>query len=155
MAIWTRFLPTLEDMPRNIESEPIDRAIGAILKGAMRTESKTQEQVAQTSGIPLVTVQRLLGGKSAWKVSQFLSIVDAIGGPRNAEVLFSDAVAYLPHLPAIEDNVSEAPSNVTDITSRGEKEFVWQGEENAFEEWDAVAKSSDSTIEIDPDTHTP
>ncbi|UAJ79994.1 helix-turn-helix transcriptional regulator [Leifsonia sp. ZF2019] len=130
-------------------SKPIDRALADVLVAAYKGRRLNQAALVEKTGIKPATMQRLMAGKAQFDVDQLFAIADAIG-TRTAADYLREAEANVD-----EASMSQAPSNVTDITSKGDKEFVWQGEENAYEEWDAVAKSQDSTIEIDPDVHTP
>lgn len=132
-------------------SRPIDRALADIFVAAYKGKRMTQAQLVEATGIKTATMQRLMAGKSAFDMDQVFSIAQHIPGGRPAFDYVKEAEAVV-----ASQNVSEAPANVTHISTRGGKrEFEWQGEEHAYQEWDAVAKSEDSTIEINPDDHTP
>lgn len=138
-------------MPRNIKVSPIDTAIARILNGEYhRYPGVTRDTIATATGIPITTVQRLFTGKSAWSTSQFVSVVNAIGTTTPADDLFRQAIEILP---AVEAELSEAEGTVSEINQR--RGYEWAGEEDATENWEAVAKDSETVIEVNPDDHTP
>lgn len=56
-----------------------NQATADVLEGARKERRMTQDQVAEKSGIPLVTLQRALSGKTSIKIGTFLTICSAIG----------------------------------------------------------------------------
>lgn len=62
-----------------MDLDTTNQAAADVLEGARNEKRLTQEQVAAASGIPLVTLQRALSGKTALKVGPFLAICAAIG----------------------------------------------------------------------------
>ncbi len=131
-------------MPRNIQTTDADRAIAAIIKGYARTLGVTQDEIAATTGIPLVGVQRLFSGKSAWKTSQLLDVAAAIGGPKDASTLLDEAVAFIPHLPA----VSEAATTTDDLERKRRQR---QAAAMTVEELEQLSGAATRDAELDSD----
>lgn len=57
----------------------VNTAFGAVLKGAVREQGKTQQGVADQLGQSFATVNRIFGGKRDITVTQFFEIADYIG----------------------------------------------------------------------------
>jgi transcriptional regulator with XRE-family HTH domain len=66
-------------VPAKNDVAPIDHALAAVLKGAYKTRSLTQEELAARTGITLTTMQRLMAGKSSFGIEQLYDLADAIG----------------------------------------------------------------------------
>lgn len=62
-----------------MDPDTTNQAAADVLEGARKEKRMTQDQVAEKSGIPLVTLQRALSGKTAIKIGTFLTICSAIG----------------------------------------------------------------------------
>lgn len=62
-----------------LTEEQINTIASATLYGLMRAEGLSQAELATRSGIPRVTVQKLLAGKQSIKLHQFLHITHGLG----------------------------------------------------------------------------
>jgi len=58
---------------------PISRAISDVLTGAYARKRLTQEDLSQRTGIPLVTLQKKLRGRSPISATDLVVIAEAIG----------------------------------------------------------------------------
>jgi transcriptional regulator with XRE-family HTH domain len=58
---------------------PISRAISDVLTGAYARKRLTQEELSQRTGIPLVTLQKKLRGRSPISATDLVVIAEAIG----------------------------------------------------------------------------
>ena len=135
------------DLDPRSTSKPIDRALADILVAAYKGKRMNQAQLVEKTGIKTATMQRLMAGKSSFDVEQLFEIADAIGTKSAADYLreATEVVA--------QRALSADAANVTHINTR--KGDGWQGEQHAREEWDAVAKDSETVIEVNPDDVTP
>lgn len=77
----------------NSHANGINGAVAAELRAERAALGLTQEQVSGLSGIPLVTVQRLLAAKRAIDVEQLDKLARALG--TTAERVMVNAVARL------------------------------------------------------------
>ena len=135
--------------PEGTTATPLDRALADILVAAYKGKRMNQAALVEKSGIKTATMQRLLAGKARFSVDQLFELAKAIGGKSAAEYYAEAEAAVRDET----DAMSVGRATVTPISSK--KGSKWQGEDYAIEELDAVAKSSDSVIEINPDDHTP
>ena len=77
----------------NNHANGINGAVAAELRAERAALGLTQEQVSNLSGVPLVTVQRLLAAKRAIDVEQLDKLARALG--TTAEQVMVNAVARL------------------------------------------------------------
>ncbi len=56
----------------------LSQAIASALAGAIREGRRTQRQVAEESGIPLVTLNRKLGGRRPFTVTELAAVCEVL-----------------------------------------------------------------------------
>lgn len=123
---------------------PISRAISDVLTGAYARKRLTQEQIANATDMPLVTVQKKLRGRAPISATDLVVLSNAIGV--NPAKMLEDAMADLAEQ---EKQVSEGVASISD--QRRKK----MPADMSFEELEGERSAANTDPEIghdEPDT---
>lgn len=121
---------------------PISRAISDVLTGAYARKRLTQEELSQRTGIPLVTLQKKLRGRSPISATDLVAISEAIGvePPKMLEEAMQE----------LADRASEATSApVANILDQRQKKTPAEMTDAELEAIQKKAATNDSELEQD------
>lgn len=86
-----------------VERTAVNTAFGAVLKGVVRENGKTQQGVADRLGVNVVTINRIFNGRRDITVEQFFQIADYCD--ESPELILSRVQAKLTRVSVPDSNV--------------------------------------------------